>query len=150
MNHWTAEQGMSLEAYPNISTAAEILRVSASTLSRRSDLVAERRGERDLVLPAAEVLRLAAIYRKRSLNDVAEHLIELARAVSPDDVGRIEEEVESFFDGRGVSDARIEDFLALARRLLPSSLYDTVEAAVRESDAELPDALIGYPPVPEP
>lgn len=141
------DEGSSLEAYPNISAAAEMLGVAPSTLSRRGDLVTQRRGERDIVLPAAEVLRLAMIYRKRSLNDVAYRLIDHARTVSTDDTSRIEGEIESFFEGRSSEEYKME-FLAAARRLLPRSLYDAVEAAVVQGDAELPDALIGYPPVP--
>jgi len=148
MDHRATERNASLEAYPNVRAAAELIGVSPSTLSRRGDRLAERRGERDRVLPAAEVLRLAAIYRKRSLNDVAEGLIDYARKASPHEAERVREEVESFFEGRTISDRHRGEFLALARRLLPASLYKQVEATVIEQHAALPEALIGHYPRP--
>jgi hypothetical protein len=149
MDNRATDHAASLEAYPNIRAAAALIGISASTLSRREDLLAEHRGERDRVLPAAEVLRLAAIYRKRSLNDVAQDLIDHVRAESPDEAARVEEEVEAFFEGRTISENRRDEFLLLARRLLPASLYKEVEATVTEQHTALPDALIGYPPVPK-
>jgi hypothetical protein len=52
-----------LVAYPTLTEAAGLLGVSASTLSRRSDLEFERMGERDKRLPAGEVMRLAGVER---------------------------------------------------------------------------------------
>src|SRR5438874_12582321 len=77
--HRAQDRSPSLQAYPNLTAAAEILGVSASTLSRRGDLATEHRGERDIVIAPADVLRLAVIYRKRSLNDVAQALLDHAR-----------------------------------------------------------------------
>lgn len=48
-----------------------LLGVSASTLSRRGDLQCERMGERDKRVSAGKVMRLAVVYRKRSLGEVA-------------------------------------------------------------------------------
>lgn len=138
----------SLEAYPNISTAAKIVGVAASTLSRRQDLRLERRGDRDRVLSAAEVLRLAVIYRKRSLNDVAQGLIDHAQKASPDEADRVEGEVDDFFEGRTISEDDRRKLLALARRLLPESLYRDVEATVTEQHATLLEGLLGYSPRP--
>jgi hypothetical protein len=138
----------SLQAYPNIRAAAEMLGIAASTLSRRDDLAAESRGERDRVLSAIEVLRLAAIYRKRSLNDVAQDLIDHARKASAEEAFRIEEDVENFFEERAVSDDRRDEFLALGRRLLPASIYEEVEKVVLEQGKDLPDVLIGDRPLP--
>lgn len=142
------EQTSSLHAYPNLTAAAEMIGVSASTLSRRDDLAAESRGERDRVLRPSEVLRLAAIYRQRSLNDVAQDLIDHARTASLQEAARVEEDVESFFEGRAISDERRADFLEQARRLLPASLYAEVEATLSQRGEALPDALIGDLPVP--
>jgi len=138
----------SLQAHPNIRTAAEMLGVSASTLSRRPDLASERRGERDVVLAPAEVLRLGAIYRKRSLNDIAQNLLDHAAAVGADEKLRVEEEIEAFFESKTISAER-EELVRLARRLLPSEFVEQIEASlVREADA-LPDMIQGYPPLPE-
>lgn len=139
----------SLQAYPNLTAAAEILGVSASTLSRRDDLATERRGERDIVISPAEVLRLAAIYRKRSLNDVAQALLDRARDASPDDRRRIEDELETFFEERAITEPETEQFLSLARQLLPSSLVHEIERVLQESGAELPGIVQGWPPHPK-
>jgi hypothetical protein len=145
----SADSPESLQPYPNIRAAAEILGVSASTLSRRQDLVSERRGERDLVLAPAEVLRLAAVYRKRSLNDVAQDLLEHAGASGPDEQRRVEEEIEAFFEANTISSQR-QELLRLARRMLPPELREQVEASLDREARDLPDMIQGYPPLPEP
>jgi hypothetical protein len=139
----------SLQAYPNIRAAAEILGVSASTLSRRQDVSTERRGERDVVLAPGEVLRLAGIYRKRSLNDVAHDLLEHARPAGPDEQRRVEEEVEAYFEANTIT-AQREELLRLARRMLPPDLYEQIEASLGREARDLPDRIQGYPPLPEP
>lgn len=157
VRHPTAEGGVlarelddatSLQAHPNIRTAAEFLDVSSSTLSRRKDLATQARGDRDRVLSPTEVLRLAVIYRKRSLNDIAQDLIDHARRASVTEATRVEEEVERFFEERAVSDERREEFLAVARQLLPASLYTEIEMTLAERGAALPDALVGDLPLP--
>jgi len=138
----------SLRAHPNIRAAAEMLGVSASTLSRRQDLASERRGERDIVLAPAEVLRLGGIYRKRSLNDVAQDLLEHASAVGAEEQRRVEEEIEAFFEASTIS-AQRDELLRLARRLLPPALSEQIEASLAREARELPDLIQGYPPLPE-
>src|SRR2546423_14929571 len=114
MNRRTPIEGeASLQVYPNLSKAAEMLGVSASTLSRRDDLAAEPRGERDRVVPATEVLRLAAIYRRRSLNDTAQSLLEFAEKASKEEATRVEQEVEAFFERRVNSEAAADELLDL-------------------------------------
>lgn len=79
-------QSDSLSGLPTLSQVARILGIAPSTLSRRRDLVFERRGTRDYVFRRGEVLRLARIYRKRSIADVRhdlEALAEARRGVSP-------------------------------------------------------------------
>jgi hypothetical protein len=143
------DHGASLRSYPNLSEAAKILEVSTSTLSRREDLKPRQRGERDQVLSAGEVLRLAAIYRRRALNDVAQDLLDRAAEASDEERRSMEEEVERFFEERELRTEDLESFVETARRVLPQRLYEEVEEAVRE-EGERPPALIsGYPPVPE-
>lgn len=149
MDRPTMDHTASLHAYPNLTAAAEMIGISPSTLSRRQDLVAEPRGDRDRVLRPQEVLRLAAVYRQRSLNDVAQDLVDHARTASPDEATRVEEEVETFFEGRSISDDHRAEFLDLARRLLPASLYAEVETNLSERADALPDALLGDPPLPK-
>lgn len=142
-----AETTASLEAYPNITAAAEMLGVAASTLSRRDDLVKQGRGERDQVLSATEVLRLGAIHRKRSLNDVAQALIDHAQEASPEEASRVEQEIEEFFDANSI-EAQQDELLRLARRLLPPELRKRIETTLAEEAEELPPMIEGYPPVP--
>jgi hypothetical protein len=139
----------SLQAHPNIRQAAEMLDVAASTLSRRADVARERRGDRDVVLAPGEVLRLGAIYRRRSLNDLAQDLIDHAEAVGADEKRRVEEEVEAFFEQDTVAAER-EELLRLARRRLPPELVDQIEASFAREAPPLPDMIQGYPPVPDP
>jgi hypothetical protein len=139
----------SLQAYPNLRAAAEILGVAASTLSRRQDLAAQHRGERDVVVSPGEVLRLGAIYRKRSLNDVAEALLAHARAVAPQEERRIEQEVEAFFEATAPSADQRTELMVLARRLLPAPLCEQIEEVLGQRGDELPDAIQGYPPPPD-
>jgi hypothetical protein len=86
-----------LIAYPTLTEAARLLAVSASTLSRRDDLRAERMGERDRRVPADEVMRLAALYRRRSLNEVAADVVDYAAQHAPKQATAVEGQIEAFF-----------------------------------------------------
>jgi hypothetical protein len=124
---------ISLLAYPTLTEAARLLGVSASTLSRRNDLVVERMGERDKRIPAGEVMRLAVVYRKRSLGEVAADLIGRARESSPQHAEHVQEEVERFFE-QSMPSARSEsEFLAEAERALPAHLYEQVRRVYEAS-----------------
>ena len=124
----------SLRSYPNLTAAAHILGISPSTLSRRDDLISENRGDRDRVVPASEVLRLARIYRMRSLNDVAQALIEHARQEAPDELPGLVEEIERFFE-QETEDLGLdrEQFLALAQQWLPEPLFAEVKRMVESA-----------------
>src|ERR1700677_3951309 len=117
---------ISLLAYPTLTEAAGLLGVSASTLSRRDDLVVERMGERDKRVPAGEVMRLASVYRKRSLGEVAADLIGRARESSPESVGHGQEGGERFFEKSMPGVPSESEFLAEAERALPADLYEQV------------------------
>jgi hypothetical protein len=125
-----------------------MLDVAASTLSRRADLAREARGERDVVLSPSEVLRLGAIYRRRSLNDLAQDLIDHAEAVGVDEKLRVEAEIEAFFEHDTLAAER-EELLRLARRRLPSELIEQIEASFARGAPELPDMIQGYRPMPD-
>jgi hypothetical protein len=144
----TAEQAGSLQAYPNISAAAGMLGVSAATLSRRKDLRKLPRGERDLVIAPADVLRMAAIYRKRSLNEVAQQLLDHAERSAPN-ANMIEAEIEQFFEDRAPTGEEKERFRSLARELLPADLASAVEAALAQEGDVLPEAVKGWQPRPQ-
>lgn len=116
----------SLLAYPTLTEAARLLGVSASTLSRRDDLVVEQMGERDKRIPAGEVMRLAVVYRKRSLGEVSADLIARARESTPQHAEHVQEEVERFFE-QGEPPVLLDGaFLAEAERALPAELYEQV------------------------
>lgn len=134
---------ISLLAYPTLTEAARLLGVSASTLSRREDLVHERMGERDKRISACEVMRLAAVYRKRSLGEVAADLISCARGNAPASVEHVQEEIERFFEEGTPSPASSEStFLAEAERALPADLYEQVRLVYRASNGDRLPALI--------
>ncbi len=124
---------ISLLAYPTMTEAARLLGVSASTLSRRDDLVVERMGERDKRVPAGEVMRLASVYRKRSLGEVATDLIGRARESSPQYAEHVQEEVERFFEQREPPVLSDGAFLTEAERALPAELYEQVRRVYRAS-----------------
>jgi hypothetical protein len=140
--------GESLQARPNIRAAAQMLGVSASTLSRRPDRTAERRGERDRVLSPAEVLRLASVFRRRSVNDVAQALLDHVSATAPNEVTRVEEEIEDFFEAHTVAEQR-DELRRLARRMLPPLICEQIDSVLDQEADELPNEIQGYPPLPE-
>lgn len=144
-----ASELRSLKAYPNISAAAAVLGVAPSTLSRRADIRAEPRGARDRVLAVAEVLRLASIFRKRSINDVAYDLLEQARAQAPEDAATVQEEIESYFEAETVGERQREQLATLAHRLLPAELCEQIDAELERTGVRLPDVIQGYFPEPE-
>jgi hypothetical protein len=147
MTRATLERTDSLRFHPNLTATAEMLGVSASTISRRSDLQVELRGERDRVLAPAEVLRLAGVYRRRSLNEVALDLLEHARTLDPSQLSDVEAEIEQFFADRSGEAARDHaDFLEAAERLLPADLYAEVERTMAAGSGRRPADIVGEAP----
>jgi hypothetical protein len=139
----------SLNAYPNIRTAAKLLDVAASTLSRRADVQSQARGERDRVLLAGEVLRLASIFRRRSINDVAQDLLDYADRHAPQETERVAEEIEQYFEDAALGDGSGEQLLTLAHRMLSPALCKKIEAELQASGPALPDVIQGYLQPPE-
>jgi len=129
---------ISLLAYPTLTETAGLLGVSASTLSRRDDLVCERMGERDKRIPVGEVLRLAVVYRKRSLGEVAADLISRARKHSPRDADHVQEEIERFFEQSESPALSDSAFLAEAKRALPAEMYEQVRRVCEASEGSSP------------
>jgi hypothetical protein len=125
-----------------------MLRVSASTLSRRQDLHREMRGERDVVLPPREVLRLAAVYRNRSINDVAQELLDHANEHDPSALPGIESEIQEYFAERSVTSER-EELLRLSRRLLSQKAQAAVSADLERKPRDFPSVITGWVPIVE-
>lgn len=144
-----SDETRSLNAFPNIRAAARMLGVAASTLSRRADVHPRARGERDRVLLASEVLRLASIFRRRSVNDVAQDLLDYAREHAPQDAGSVAEEIEQYFEDAALGESAREQLLTLAHRMLSPVLCERIEAELKTSNSALPDVIQGYPPLPE-
>ena len=145
---WNGDHAPPLHAYPTLRAAAGMLGVAASTLSRRKDLRRLRRGERDQALAPAEVLRLAAIYRRRSLNEIASELIELAASLGGvADADRVEHEVDGFFTGHERHEPN-DEWFDVAERLLPQELYEQVAQAIHEASGRRPAAIVGHLPSP--
>jgi hypothetical protein len=141
------ERTKSLRAHPNIKTAARIIGVSPSTISRRADLTTEGRGERDKVLSPTTVMELAVRYRKRSLNEVAIELITYAREQAPEESERIEEEIDTFVAELGSPPHRDnEAFLAMAKEYLPRELFAEVESTLKAGSGKRPRPIRGYVP----
>jgi hypothetical protein len=99
-------------------------------------------GERDKRVPAGEVMRLAAVYRKRSLGEVAAELIGRARERSPEHAEHVQEEVERFFEQSNSPALSGSEFLAEAERALPAELYERVRCVYRASEGTRPPALL--------
>jgi hypothetical protein len=133
---------ITLRAYPTLTETARLLGVSASTLSRRNDLACERMGERDKRIPAGEVMRLAAVYRKRALGEVAADLIARARERSPQHAEHVQEEIERFFEQRESPVFSDGAFLTEAERALPPELYEEVQRVYHASGRPRPPSLV--------
>lgn len=122
--------------YPSLRTAARLVGVSASTLSRRSEVAWVQAGQEKRI-PAGEVVRLAALYRRRRLSRVAGELVERAAPQGPEVQEAVGEEVdvalERYSAPRIPQDA--EAFLAEAHRRLPKVLAAQVEETLRRAPA---------------
>jgi hypothetical protein len=120
-------------AWPNLTEAAELVGVSASTLSRQPDLQRIPAGRRDQRVRPREVLRAADLHKKRSLNEVAQELIDYAERSDPRYVESVEEEVEGFFAERTSAaegtpsrplSSSAEAFLQELKGFLPQHVYN--------------------------
>jgi hypothetical protein len=126
-------------AYPTLTGAAEMVGVAPPTLSRLSDLVYIRAGGRDHRIPAAEVLRLARHFQRRSIDEVAFDLVAYCEAHAPNlteaVAAEVDEAVATFY--QTASKPSMEAFLRDARRFLPSGLFIQVAKSV-STDVEAP------------
>jgi len=79
---------------------------------------------------------LAAVYRKRSLGEVAADLIARAWEHSPQHAEQVQEEIERFFEQSEPPVLSDGAFLAEAERALPAELYEQVRRVYRASGME--------------
>ncbi|MEJ7656819.1 MAG: hypothetical protein WKF33_07305 [Thermoleophilaceae bacterium] len=82
------------------------------------------------------------------MNDIAQALLDHARATAPDEVTRVEEDIEGFFEAHTVAEQR-EELRRLARRMLPPSMCEQIDFLLDQEGGELPDIIQGYAPLPE-
>lgn len=118
-------------AYPTLRDAAAILAVAPSTLSRQRDLAYVPAGGRDHRIPAAEVIRLAQHFRRRSLDEVAYELVDYCETHAPAMSAAVDAEVDGAVAAAYASAPApsVEGFLREARRLLPDHLFSQVAKA---------------------
>jgi hypothetical protein len=140
------EPDLPVEAYPSLSVAAKLIGVSPSTLSRRADVVRVSAANQERI-PAGEVVRLAAIYRRARVSRVAAALVERAAGAGAEaqelvgaEVDRAMEQVPVLSTNPGVA-----AFIAEARRRLPEGLAAQVEATLKR-DVEPGRSTVGWTP----
>jgi hypothetical protein len=132
--------------YPTLSEAAEMIGVTASTLSRKPGLGFITAGDRDHRIPGAEVIRWAEHFKRRAVDEVAFDVVAYARRRAPKYVKAVTSEVDSAVAGlyAAAPATKTSAFIADAKRFLPKQLYDAVARAVladsTESDSALPVA----------
>lgn len=140
------EPDLPVEAYPSLSVAAKLIGVSPSTLSRRVDVVRVSAANQERI-PAGEVVRLAAVYRRRRVSRVAAALVERAAAAGVEAQERVGAEVDRAMEGVPVlsAGAEVEAFIGEARRRLPEEFAAQIEAMLR-SDVEPGRSTVGWSP----
>jgi len=125
--------------WPSLRSAAAIVGVNASTLSRR-DVPTARAGSEQRVAPVA-VMELGDHYRRRPIGEVAAELVEVARvgARGLGEVEQVEREVADYLDrtrAEAGAAARAEvsgdSWLEEAQRRLPPELFAEVRSAVAD------------------
>jgi hypothetical protein len=140
------ESDLPVEAYPSLRAAAKLIGVSPSTLSRRPDVVRVSAANQERI-PAGEVVRLAAIYRRRRVSRVAAQLVERAASADTEAQGLVGAEVDRAMEQVPVSSPSpdIGAFIIEARRRLPEELAAQVEATLRR-DVEPGHSTVGWTP----
>jgi class 3 adenylate cyclase len=136
--------------YPSLREAARLIGVSASTLSRRADVVRVRAGQETRV-PAADVIRLAAAYRRRPASEVAASLVARVQVCQPAVRDAYETEVDQalvMYQRPPAQPDDAEAFLAAADRLLPPELAARVRNALRQPATESgrESGVVGWDP----
>jgi hypothetical protein len=125
--------------------AAKLIGVTPGALSRRNDVERISAG-REQRIPAAEVVRLAGVYRRRSPSRVAAELVEHALSVDSALEIPISHEVDGALEQVPVAQpgTDITVFLETAHRLLPETLAQQVEAAVQSQARG--ESAVGWSP----
>src|ERR1700730_1203171 len=119
-------------AYPTLSQAATMLSIAPSTLSRMPNVSIIAAGARDRRLPVAEVIQLAQHFLRRPIDEVADDLIEYAKAHAPRYesaiTAEVDEAVAAFYEQ--LPAPSLAAFLRHAKRYLPEDVFHAVADAV--------------------
>jgi hypothetical protein len=117
---------MDYRAYPTQREAAALLRVSASTLSRKR-LTGVRVGRRDIRLPAAILLETAKMNNWVPLESLATALVGYAQSHCPEAVAEVTAQIDAWFaDTPSKPTLDREAFLFEAARALPPGLFKAI------------------------
>jgi hypothetical protein len=139
---------MDYRAYPTQREAAAMLRVSASTLSRKR-LDGVRVGRREIRLPAQVVLEAARANNWAPAEAVARALINYAQTHCPEAAPQVADQIDHWLAGATRPALEREVFLAEAERALPPGLFSAILEyfpASLPADAEAEDSLVAHAP----
>lgn len=111
-----------------------MLNVAESTLSRairRHGIVVQRAGDRDRHVPAADVLRLNQVFRRKIAEELAGEIVAYAEEREPLFVDVILAEVTAGLDALSTPGPDGDDFLDELRGVLPERWYREIERIYR-------------------
>lgn len=124
-----------VRSLPTLSQAAGFIGIDTGGMSRvvRSlGIEPHRWGRRDKHLAAAQVLQIARVAQRASLEEVAGNILEWTEQNHPDAVRRTTAEIDAFFAGLPAPVATSADaFIAELRTALPPRWAEKAEAIWR-------------------
>lgn len=129
-------------AWPNLTEAARMIGISPATLSRDPDVNPVEAGRREKRFSPIEVLGRAALYKRRSLNEVAQELLDHAREQRPQLASAVESDIEEFFEQRPAQPTNKPAFFADLARVLPPALFEEVRTMYEAAEGHQPGEVI--------
>jgi hypothetical protein len=130
-----------VRSLPTLSQAAQFVGLDTGGMSRivRSlGIEPQRWGRRDKHLSAAQVLQIARVAQRASLEEVAGSILEWAEQNHPDAAQRTTTEIDAFFTELPAPTATpADEFIAELRAALPPGWAEKAEAIWRAHAAAL-------------
>jgi hypothetical protein len=124
-----------VRSLPTLSQAARFIGLDTGGMSRTVRTLGIeplRWGRRDKHLEAAQVLRIARVAQRASLEEVAGSILEWTEQNHPDAVQQMSDEIDAFFAGLPAPTAApADEFLTELRAALPPRWADKAEAIWR-------------------
>ena|ERR1039457_4377608 len=124
-----------VRSLPTLSQAARFIGLDTGGMSRAVRALSvepQRWGRRDKHLEAAQVLQIARVAQRASLEEVAGNILEWTEQNHPDAVQQTTAEIDAFFAGLPAPTAApADEFLAELRAALPPRWADKAEAIWR-------------------